>query len=180
MKRKISHFPIGVFLMCGLLISGGCKKEEPVPVPSAPKPAPVVKVQPPVQAQQSSVKRPEGITAELSFSNKKDPFKSFLVTQPQAAKPALTAVKGGLLPIQSYETNKFRVAGIIVGLKESTALVVDPTGRGYVVKQGMLIGNNNGRISKISATAIYITENFLGEHGHMQKKTIKLVLPPKK
>jgi type IV pilus assembly protein PilP len=184
MKRKNSHFPIMVFLICGALIAAGCKKEEPAQAPSAPntpKPAPAVKVQPPVQQQQTSAKKPEGIVAESNFSSKKDPFKSFIVVaQPQAAKPVVPVVQGDLLPIQSYETSKFKVAGIIVGLKENTALVIDPTGKGYVVKQGMLIGNGNGRISRISAAAIDVVENFRDEKGHIQKRTIKLILPQKK
>jgi type IV pilus assembly protein PilP len=181
MKRKNSHFPVAAFLISGLLVSGGCKKEEHAQAPSVPKAAPVAKVQPPVQKQQSSAKMPERATTDLNFSNKKDPFKSFVAPQTQAAKPAaVTAAREDLLPIQGFETSKFKVAGIIVGLKENSALVIDPTGKGYVVKQGMLIGSSDGRISRITATSIDVVENFRDEKGHIRKRTIKLTLPQKK
>ena len=84
-----------------------------------------------------------------------------------------------LLPIQSYELSKFKVAGIIVGLKENTALVIDPAGKGYVVKQGMLIGSDDGKITRITATTIEVVESY-NDNGRIRKKTSKLILPQKK
>lgn len=180
MKRRNSQLLMWFFLTGGLLLVWGCQKgEQPLP-PSVPKAAQVVKLQPAVQKQQTSVKKPESAVSELNFSNKKDPFKPFIAPQPQAAKPMVTAKARDLLPIQSYDTSKFKVAGIIVGLKENRALVIDPAGKGYVVKQGMLIGSNDGRISKISTTSLEVVENYRDENGHMRKRTIKLTLPQKK
>ena len=72
------------------------------------------------------------------------------------------------------------MAGIIVGLVENRALVIDPVGKGYVVKQGMLIGDNDGRISKITATTIEVIENYRDDNGHISKRTVRLTLPQKK
>lgn len=179
-KRNSQNSIMMFFLIAGLLFSGGCKKEEQPQTPSPAKPAPAVKVLPPVQIQTSSAKISENLTVSLEFTNRKDPFKSFVAPQPQVAKPVASAGRiKDLLPIQSYELTKFKVAGIIVGLKENTALVIDPAGKGYVVKQGMLIGSNDGRITRITATTIEVVESN-NDNGRIRKKTSILILPQKK
>ncbi len=171
-----------LFLLALFFLAVGCKKEEqPPPAPPA-RPSPAAKPRPPVQSQQSSAKVPGNQAVSLEFTNRKDPFKPFLSTQVARTQQQPVAALAGkdLLPIQSYDLNKFKVAGIIVGLKENTALVIDPTGKGYVVKQGMLIGNGGGRISRISAAAIEVVEKYRDEKGRMHTRTSQLTLPHKK
>jgi type IV pilus assembly protein PilP len=180
-KRNRQYFAI-LSLIASLLIPGGCKKEGQPPSPPTARPAPAVKILPPVQKQPSSAKIGENLTPSLDFNNKKDPFKSFVVPQAQSAKPVASAGRKStkeLLPIQNYELSKFKVAGIIVGLKENSALVIDPAGKGYVVKQGMLIGSNDGHVTRITATTIEVVENYI-DNGRIRKTTSKLILPQKK
>jgi type IV pilus assembly protein PilP len=182
MKKRNSQYFIMVFLFAGLLFPGGCKKKEQLPAPPPAKPAPAVKVMPPIQKQQSTAKIGENPASSLEFNNRKDPFKSFVAPQAQVAKPVASVGRTStkdLLPIQSYELSKFKVAGIIVGLKENRALVIDPTGKGYIVKQGMLIGSNDGHVSRITATAVEVVESY-NDNGRIRKKTSKISLPQKK
>lgn len=181
MKKRNSHSLIMVFLIACLLLPGGCKKEGQPPPPSPAKPANAVKVLPPLQNQQSSAKISENLAPSLEFNNRKDPFKPFVSPQAQikSVASAGSISTKDLLPIQSYELSKFKVAGIIVGLKENRALVIDPAGKGYVVKQGMLIGNNDGHISRITATTIEVVESY-NDNGRIRKRTSKLSLPQKK
>ena len=182
MKKRNSHSLIMVFLIVGLLLSGGCKKEEQPPTPPPAKTVTAVKVPLPLQKQQSSAKIGENLVPSLDFNSMKDPFKPFVSPQAQIAKPSAsvaTTSTNELLPIQSYELSKFKVVGIIVGLKENRALVIDPAGKGYVVKQGMLIGSNNGHISRITGTSIEVVESY-NDNGHVRKRTSKLYLPQKK
>ncbi len=168
-------------LVVALLVSSACAKKEPPP-PPPPPPKAVVKPPQPVQAQASSAKPVGAGDQLLNFTNKKDPFRPYAVEpvpQPQA-KPAGVARTGDLLPIQSYEVNKFRISGIITGLKENTALVIDPAGKGYVVREGMLIGINDGRINRITPSAIEVVEQYRDEKGHLRKRSVILTLPKKK
>lgn len=170
-------------LMLLLALSAGCKKEEaPAPPPPA-KPAQAAPTPaPPVQKQLSSAAK---VGTALTF--KKDPFKPFLA--PQAA-PAPGAGQPGarpsgppsadLLPIQSFEVSKFKVAGIIAGLKENRALVIDPTGKGYVVQVGMQIGNANGRISRITPSSVEVVERQRETSGRVKSRTVVLTLPKKR
>jgi type IV pilus assembly protein PilP len=133
-----------------------------------------------VQAQSTSAQR-AGET-RLDFSNKKDPFKPYAsepVAVPQKERPAVAARIGNLLPIQSFDVNKFTVSGIIIGLKENTALVIDPAGRGYVIKEGMMIGNSDGRISRIRSSSVEVVEPYRDDNGHIRKRTIMLTLKKK-
>lgn len=102
-------------------------------------------------------------------------------TEPSASKAkTVRARTSELLPIQNYDVSKFTVSGIITGLKENKALIIDPTGKGYVVRQGMLIGNNDGRITTISPSSIEISEQFRDDSGHVKKRKIVLPLAKKK
>ncbi len=173
-----------VVLLLGLALSlPGCTKKEPPPPPQTPQPKPAAKPSPPpvsVQQQASSAKAAQ---SQFDFSSKKDPFKPYVAEVAQG-KPAVGPGKGGkteeVLPIQSYDVTKFKVAGIIVGMKENSALIIDPKGKGYVVKQGMLIGNNDGRITRIASTYIEVTELYREENGRTRKQTTRLVLSQKK
>jgi len=79
----------------------------------------------------------------------------------------------------NYDLSQFKVSGIIVGMKENTAMVVDPTGKPYVVKVGMEIGRNDGRITKIAPGYIEVFERFRDENGKLVKNTVRLALPKK-
>jgi type IV pilus assembly protein PilP len=170
-------------LLVVALVFPGCKKKE-LPPPSPPSPKPAAKVPPPVQKQSTSARTGGVPVQSLDFSTKKDPFKPFMtepVAQPSKARSAAAIARTeDLLPIQRYDVSKFRVSGVIVGLKENTALIVDPEGRGYVVREGMLIGNSDGRISRITPSSIEVVERYRDDTGHTRKKTVVLTLLKKK
>ena len=181
MKRKGNRLRItALLLMMAIPVYAGCKKKEEPPVQPAAKPKSVVKPAAPVQKQQSSARTTTAQT--FDFKSKKDPFKPFIMPpEPSAPKAAAVKVRSAdQLPIQSYEVGKFTVSGIITGLRENKALLVDPAGKGYVVKQGMLIGNGGGHISKISPSSIEVLEQFRDDRGHVRKRKIVLQLAKKK
>jgi type IV pilus assembly protein PilP len=180
MIKRNSHYLLLIFLITWLSILVGCKQNEQPPPPPPAVHSTAVKVRPPIQKQQSTAKAAENFAPSSDFSSKKDPFKSFVAPQAQVARPVTSAKAANLLPIQSYDLSKFKVAGIIVGLKENRALVIDPAGKGYVLKQGMMIGDNDGRISRITSTTVEVVENYRDDNGRISKRTVKLTLPQKK
>jgi type IV pilus assembly protein PilP len=198
---------IAVLLMTVCVAAAGCKKEVK-PVPSTAKPAkplpqtvqkqsssakgalsketdkPGSSLLTPskgVQQQASSMKRIAAVGTQLDFTGKKDPFKPYVVLPITPAKKESSLGKNvNALPIQSFDVNKFALVGVIAGLKENRALIVDPFRKGYVVKAGMQLGNNNGRITKISGDAVEVLEQFRDDNGILRKRTVRLVLPQKK
>ena len=182
-RNRISAY----LLLLLLVFSAGCKKEEaPPPQPADPGTAkPAAKPASPVQGHFSSATRG---AVGLDFSRRTDPFKSQapVVTLtpgapgPQAGQPGAAPPAADALPIQSFEVTKFKVAGIIAGLRENRALLIDPNGKGYVVQAGMQIGNANGRISRITATTVEVVERYKESSGRTKSRTIVLTLAKKR
>ena len=138
----------------------------------------------PVQKQLSTSKHlaPPG-SISLDFTNRRDPFKPFAQMpapqQPAAGRPSKGRVREPL-PIQSFDTEKFTVSGIVTGLRENSAIVIDPKGKGYVVKEGMQIGNNDGYIKRITSSTVEVEESFRDDNGRVRKRLVKLTLLRKK
>lgn len=188
----------------------GCKKEAPPPAPVKPLPkktvqavpggvAPTAAVKPlqaalssarkatptapaqkPVQKQVSTAKlltTPAAVS--LDFTSKRDPFKPFVQMPSKRTGGAKNRTRDPL-PIQKYDTEKFRVSGIITGIKENSALVIDPSGKGHIVKAGMPFGTNDGRVKRITSTAVEVEESFMDDFGRVKKRLVKLTLLRKK
>ena len=179
-KNKYSS-TIAVVFLCALLLTACDKKQTPEPSPS---PAPqVVVVQPkPVQKLTSSAVRlsPPPVT-QFDFSNKKDPFKPFIAvkTGQNTSPESIRRAKRNSLPIHSFDVNQFKLIGIISSGRENQAMVTDPGGKGYVLKVGMLIGKNDGRITSINSSGVEVLEQFKDDNGRVRKEKIKLTLPRK-
>lgn len=174
-----------VLATISLLVSGCSKKEQPAPVA-----APVATVQP-AQQQAQAVQKPISsapvklpaapASNQFDFSGKKDPFKPDSTLKPVQSRSQSDvdkAMKGGL-PIHSFDVNQFKLIGIISGGKENQAMVVDPGGKGYVLKVGMTIGKNDGRITAINANGVDVVEQFKDDNGRVRKENIKITLPRK-
>ncbi len=83
------------------------------------------------------------------------------------------------LPIHSFDVSQFKLIGIITGDRQNEAMVVDPNGKGYVIKAGMTIGKNEGLITSITNSGVDVVEQFRDDNGRVRKETIKITLPRK-
>lgn len=179
-KNSIYLIPV-VFFVCVLLFTACSKKQQQAPVPAQqPK---TVAVQPkPIQKQASSALRlPTPPVNQFDFSSKKDPFKPFVAVKAEIKNtPASTKIfQRSMLPIHSFDVSQFKLIGIITGGRENKAMVTDPGGKGYVLKTGMLIGKNAGKITSISSNGVDVLEQFEDDNGRVRKENIKLTLPRK-
>lgn len=180
-NRDASRFAVA--LVCSLLIAA-CSKEQataPASAPSQPVNAAVVPPKP-VQKQASSALRlPPPAVNQFDFSNKKDPFKPFVAVkaEPKKTPETFRRAQRNALPIHSFDVSQFKLIGIITGGRENKAMVVDPGGKGYVLRVGMLIGKNDGKITAISHNGVNILEQFKDDNGRVRRENIKLTLPRK-
>lgn len=124
----------------------------------------------------SSVKLPPAQTNQLDFSSRKDPFKPFISVK--AASPAdMKGVRGkDTLPIHSFDVSQFRLIGIVADPKGNKAMVVDSAGKAYVLKLGMTIGKNEGKIIQISTSGVDVVEQFRDDNNKIRKETIRIPL----
>jgi type IV pilus assembly protein PilP len=167
------------------LVSGCNKKEQPASVaapavPVQPKQQQVKVVQKPMSSMSVKLAPPQSAN-QFDFSGKKDPFKPDIairtVTAPLPAD-INKAMKGGL-PIHSFDVSQFKLIGVITGAKDNQAMVVDPNGKGYVLKTGMTIGKNDGRVTAIGINGVNIVEQFKDDSGRVRKENIRITLPRK-
>jgi type IV pilus assembly protein PilP len=198
-KHLISRGWLILFAIMALTAAGCNKKESPPPpqatplpkktvlAPSAPaKPAMANSstVKPAIQKQISTAKKPlPSGGVGLDFTNRRDPFKPYIQVPAAQQGAAGKSSKGRLsdpLPIQSFDTEKFKITGIITGLKQNSALVMDPAGKGYVIREGMQIGNNDGYVKKVTTNSIEVEESFRDDSGKVRKRIVKLTLLRKK
>jgi type IV pilus assembly protein PilP len=189
-KEKPQPAPAPVPAAAPAAVPAAAPAAAPVAAPAAaPVAAPVAapaaanQVAKPVQKPvSSSVKlAPPPAGNQFDFSNKKDPFKPFVAVK-MPAKQTPEDVKKALisgLPIHSFDVSQFRLIGIVTGAKENQAMVVDPGGKGYVLKVGMTIGKNEGKVTTITTTGVDVVEQFKDDNGRVRKEVIKITLPRK-
>ena len=179
-----SHFiTLTASLLFSLTIVSCGNKDSAAPVPATPQQQKVIAEAPkPVQKQVTSALRlPPPAVNQFDFSNRKDPFKPFVVVkqEPKGSKEPDKNTLHNSLPIHSFDVSQFKLIGIITGGHENKAMVTDPGGKGYVLKVGMLIGKNDGKITSISSTGVDVLEQFKDDNGRVRKENIKLTLPRK-
>ena len=173
-----------VVFLCATLISACDKKQAQTPVAAPVKPPKSVATQRPAAVQaavSSSLRVPPVSSNQFDFSNKKDPFKPFVAvkSEPLNTAEALKRARRNSLPIHSFDVGQFKLIGVITGGRENRAMVTDPGGKGYVLRVGMLIGKNDGKVVSITSNGVDILEQFRDDNGRIRKENIKLTLPRK-
>ena len=181
--RNSNSSLFAVVLACALSFTACSKNQPQAPSPAPSQPPKTAAVLPkPVQKQASSALRlPAPPLNQFDFSNKKDPFKPFVAVKTEPKNSPVSIKKNQLssLPIHSFDVSQFKLIGIITGGRENQAMVTDPGGKGYVLKVGMLIGKNDGKITSINSSGVDVLEQFRDDNGRVRKEKIKLTLPRK-
>jgi type IV pilus assembly protein PilP len=108
-----------------------------------------------------------------------DPFKSFIAPRailPQALDPdEIVEEDRELTGMQLFEPGQLTLVGILATGGERTAMVEDQTQKGYLLKQGMLIGSR-GVVTRIDPHQVIITETAYTRAGKEIKDTITMRL----
>lgn len=156
-----------------MLVLFACKKQ---PEPVKPPP-PVAKANLPKAAIQKPVSSPKispAPTNQMDFSAKKDPFKPYVIVK--VASPADVSKLKPVLPLHSYDVSQFRLIGTVTDVKGNKAMVVDPAKKGYVLRIGMIIGKNEGKVVRIDSSGVDVVEQFRDENNKVRKETIRIPL----
>ena len=179
-KRRNSESNIIIlFAVLGfLLIVAGCtpEPEPPVstPVKSVKREVPRKSMNTIPEIQKEDADKEE---TQLSYYNpkgKRDPFKPFIsLSQIDKGKKKVQR----LTPLQKYKLSQLKLVGIIWGIRRSVAMVEDSTSKGFILKRGTLVGENNGRVVRITKDRVIVQQNQIGSLGTEVKKilvTLKL------
>ncbi len=153
------------------------KKSEPIKQAAT---APAVKKANGAATQQAPEASVQTVAAEFTYdpAGKPDPF------MPLVSEAAITSQKtdgqpapedADLPPLQKYDLSELNLVAIIIREDNtSTAMVEDKAGYGYILKQGMLIGKNNGIIRQITPGAIVVEEKTVDASGSEKINTVTL------
>ncbi len=105
-------------------------------------------------------------------AGKPDPFKPFIQLNP--AKE--TSRKTPLTPLQKYEISQLKLVAILSTPAGNVALVEDAAGKGYFLKNGTSIGQNEGRVTKILKDRVIVEEKYQDMFGRGKTNEISIML----
>ena len=98
--------------------------------------------------------------------NRRDPFRSTFWSQPIRSSP-----RG---PLEHYELGQLAVTAIVWKADRQRALVSDPTGSAYVVKEGSKIGKNDGLVIHIGDNLVLVKETYFDFAGERSTKDVEM------
>jgi hypothetical protein len=100
-------------------------------------------------------------------AGKRDPFRSFVL---EHAKDRIHD-RG---PLEQFDLAQLSVVAVVWNTERPRALVLDPSGRGYVVAEGTMIGKNDGRVTDISDNTVVVRETYVDYLGERTEKDIEM------
>jgi type IV pilus assembly protein PilP len=100
---------------------------------------------------------------------KRDPFRSFHFKDIE--KPLVS-----MGPLADFDLSQLSIVGVIWNIKNPRALVADPAGRSFVLKEGSAIGKNRGRVIRIEDDLILVEEKFVDFEGTVTTKDVEMRL----
>lgn len=153
-----------------LLTLNGCSRQAENPPVQQPKPESInismQAVKPEIPAQSGTETEHKEVIYSYRSQGRRDPFKSLLYS----IKEKKTA---GLTPLQQRSLGELRIIGIVWGIKGYIAMIETPDGKGFVVKEGTLIGTEGGVVKKITEDSVIIEEGYTDYYGKkISKKTV--------
>ncbi|MDE0886541.1 MAG: pilus assembly protein PilP [Myxococcota bacterium] len=98
---------------------------------------------------------------------KRDPFRPFHLEQPE--KPVLA--QG---PLADFDLAQLALVGVVWNTANPRALVADPGGRSFVLKEGSHIGKNGGRVTRIRDDRILVQERFVDFEGNVTTRDVEM------
>lgn len=179
-----------IVISLGLLAVLSACGEAPAPTPQPPAGAPKGTEASPARAGTSvapaAQPQPEAVTPltdkerELEAAYRYDPagrrdpfFSLILMERLQEAKAEQ------LPPLQRYPVEQFRVQGIAWERTGHVAMLHAPDGRGYMVRQGNIVGRNKGVVKQITPKTVVVEERLKSLRGELQTKVTTLELRKK-
>lgn len=106
-------------------------------------------------------------------TDKRDPFQPFIAMQ-TPLRPTDEEIP--LTPLQKYDLSQLKLVAILVGTGEDRAMVEDSEGKGYIVKKGVYVGRNFGKVKAVLKDRVIIEERYKDYTGKVREKEIVLRL----
>jgi type IV pilus assembly protein PilP len=187
MKKK-SMLLLGLSLTIGLA-TAGCGGEEPS---SAPTTSDYAKERDQLAARKAKGEKPGKVAGKpekpgkgkrgsgTSYAaggrdyfydptDKRDPFRSF-----QFDDEAKKTDQKAFGPLADFELGQLELSAVIWDHNNPRALILDPGGRSYIVREGSQIGKNNGEVIHIGDNVVLVKETYENFAGERTTKDVEL------
>ncbi|MDB5037984.1 MAG: pilP [Bacteriovoracaceae bacterium] len=102
----------------------------------------------------------DAMTYTYNPFGKRDPFRSFLSEKG-------SKVKDSRDPLLNFDLTKFALTGILWGISNPKAIVVDGEGHGHVISRGTRIGRNKGQVIRILKEEVVVAEEYRDPLGKL-------------
>ncbi len=150
----------------------GCKKKpakRPGPKAQAASPA----AQPPAQEKLKPEIEKEDIVYIYDSKGRKSPFESLIkITKKKKEGEKDVAAS----PFESFNASDFRLLAVAGKVGKFTGLILAPDNKSYTVKEGTVLGLNEGKIRKISLNNIVVEEYIMDYKGELKLNKVVLEL----
>ncbi|MFW6217049.1 MAG: pilus assembly protein PilP [Desulfohalobiaceae bacterium] len=120
---------------------------------------------------------------EYSPEGKPDPFLPFIDTQEQDQEPSSSKQQPQriLTPLERVQPRQLNLVGVLWDPEQpeqAMAMVELPNGKGYVLRQGTKVGDQQGRVINISPSQVLIQEKTKTVTGQEETRDVVLKLQP--
>jgi hypothetical protein len=99
---------------------------------------------------------------------KRDPFRSFVLDR---LKELASHTKG---PLEQFDVGQLTLHGVVWKTNRPRALVADPSGQVYVVREGDPIGTNEGSVVRIDDNLMLVRETYVDAMGEQTTKETEM------
>jgi hypothetical protein len=99
---------------------------------------------------------------------KRDPFRSFVLDR---LKELAAHTKG---PLEQFDVAQLTLHGVVWETNRPRALVADPSGQVYVVREGDAIGTNEGAVVRIDDNLMLVRETYIDTMGEPTTKETEM------
>lgn len=158
--RILICFLIGILL---LLPNIGCRKKQPVPRSSKATQVEKAEVKTEETGRESAKTHDEQYTYESK--GRRDPFLSLVTITKQ--KPIK---KKGASPFESYDVNEIKLLAIAWDENKHYALIMLPNGKAYTITEGMTLGLEGGKVTKINKDSVVVREYIKDYKGDLKPR----------
>jgi type IV pilus assembly protein PilP len=99
--------------------------------------------------------------------NKRDPFRSYRFVGDSDAERNFG-------PLGDFELGQLELSAVIWDATNPRALILDPGGRSYIVREGSQIGKNSGQVIHIGDNLVLVKETYENFAGERTTKDVEL------
>ena len=81
-------------------------------------------------------------------------------------------------PLERFDLGQLKLSAVVESPEGNSAIIVESSGRGYVVKTGTYVGLNGGQVTEIKNDRVIIEEPIgKNERGEIKVNVVELILP---